>query len=229
MDSINKIINACNISFEQFYSLIDEELQPESLNSVPYIKFSELENGINILNDEPQTDSWTRKNFPATTAGLYGIELDVDDYAPLYRKKLTIIAAKNAEICKGDRMVVFCKNNDILIKGICTPHSHNFGLKRHYGQPQNNRSQYYRYCAGQPHLLGQPIMPGSSKYLQQSSEALEQTELRYDVLPAEPVQLSDASLDKLCRRQTQEAARRRPSPGDSRAIQDSCAFTGIMQ
>ena len=64
-------------------------------------------------------------------------------------------------------------------------------------------------------------MPGSSKYLQQSSEALEQTELRYDVLPAEPVQLSDASLDELCRRQTQEAARRRPSPGDSRAIQDS--------
>ena len=116
MDSINKIINACNISFEQFYSLIDEELQPESLNSVPYIKFSELENGINILNDEPQTDSWTRKNFPATTAGLYGIELDVDDYAPLYRKNSTIIAAKNAEICKGDRMVVFCKNNDILIK-----------------------------------------------------------------------------------------------------------------
>ena len=116
LDSINKIINACNISFEQFYSLIDEELQPESLNSVPYIKFSELENGINILNDEPQTDSWTRKNFPATTAGLYGIELDVDDYVPLYRKNSTIIAAKNAEICKGDRMVVFCKNNDILIK-----------------------------------------------------------------------------------------------------------------
>ncbi|MCX4348881.1 MAG: helix-turn-helix transcriptional regulator [Alphaproteobacteria bacterium] len=116
LDSINKIINACNISFEQFYSLIDEELQPESLNSVPYIKFSELGNGINILNDEPQTDSWTRKNFPATTAGLYGIELDVDDYVPLYRKNSTIIAAKNAEICKGDRMVVFCKNNDILIK-----------------------------------------------------------------------------------------------------------------
>ena len=103
-------------SLEQFYSLIDEELQPESLNSVPYIKFSELGNGINILNDEPQTDSWTRKNFPATTAGLYGIELDVDDYVPLYRKNSTIIAAKNAEICKGDRMVVFCKNNDILIK-----------------------------------------------------------------------------------------------------------------
>ena len=35
---------------------------------------------------------------------------------PFTEKNSTIIAAKNAEICKGDRMVVFCKNNDILIK-----------------------------------------------------------------------------------------------------------------
>ena len=116
LDSINKILAACNVSFEQFYSLIDEELQPESLNAIPFQKYSLLENGIKISNNEPQTDNWERKKFPATAAGLYGIELDVDDYEPLYRKNSTIIAAKNSEICKGNRMVVFCKNGDILIK-----------------------------------------------------------------------------------------------------------------
>ncbi len=116
LDSINKILTACNVSFEQFYSLIDGELQPESLNAIPFQKFSLLENGITIENDEPQTDGWERRNFPATAAGLYGIELDISDYEPLYRKNSTLIAAKNSEICKGNRIVVFCQNGDILIR-----------------------------------------------------------------------------------------------------------------
>lgn len=116
LDSINKIISACNISFEQFYNLIDEELQPESLNGVPYIKYSELEKGITVLNDEPQTDNWARKNFPATTAGLYAIELDNSEYEPFYRRSSTLIAAKNSEICKGNRVIVFLKKGGILIR-----------------------------------------------------------------------------------------------------------------
>ena len=41
LDSINKILEACNISFEQFYQLIDEDLAIKPAG-IPFITYSEL-------------------------------------------------------------------------------------------------------------------------------------------------------------------------------------------
>lgn len=116
LDSINKILDACNVTFEQFYSLIDEDLNPDLLNAVPYIKFSAMDCNLDIRDDRLNTDKWNRLHFPDTTTNLYAIDIDVTDFEPFYRAGSIIIATKSSEIRKGDRIVVIFKNGDILIK-----------------------------------------------------------------------------------------------------------------
>lgn len=116
LDSINKILEACNVSFEQFYHLIDEELHQESLNAIPYITYSLLGSQVNVNNDRLVTENWKQVNFPDTTANLYAIDIDVSDFEPYYRMGSMVIVAQNSEIRKGDRIVVFLKNGTILMK-----------------------------------------------------------------------------------------------------------------
>ena len=109
LDSINKILDACNVTFEQFYSLIDEGLTPEMMNAVPYINYSRL-------GSEKETDGWKRMHFPDASSNLYAIDIDVSDFEPFFKNGSAIIVAKNSEIRKNDRIVVILKNGDILIK-----------------------------------------------------------------------------------------------------------------
>ena len=98
LDSINKILDACNVTFEQFYSLIDEGLTPEMMNAVPYINYSRLGSEKEIRDNRLVTD------------------IDVSDFEPFFKNGSAIIVAKNSEIRKNDRIVVILKNGDILIK-----------------------------------------------------------------------------------------------------------------
>lgn len=60
-------------------------------------------------------------------------------------------------------------------------------------------------------------MSADKIYLQSSGETLEETERRYDVLPAAGASLSEVSFNKLCLRLTQDAARRRFLPDDNKS------------
>ena len=116
LDSINKILDACNVTFEQFYSLIDEGLTPEMMNAVPYINYSRLGSEKEIRDNCLVTDGWKRMHFPDASSNLYAIDIDVSDFEPFFKNGSAIIVAKNSEIRKNDRIVVILKNGDILIK-----------------------------------------------------------------------------------------------------------------
>ena len=116
LDSINKILDACNVTFEQFYSLIDEGLTPEMMNAVPYINYSRLGSEKEIRDNRLVTDGWKRMHFPDSSSNLYAIDIDISDFEPFYRTGSSIIVSKNGEIRKNDRIVVILKNGDILIK-----------------------------------------------------------------------------------------------------------------
>lgn len=115
LDSINKILEACNISFEQFYQLIDEDLAPQD-TGIPFTKFSVLAAKCPVKNSKLSTDKWEKAKFPDTTVNLYAINLDTPEFEPLFRKGNTIIATKDPEIRKGDRVIVFMANGNPLIK-----------------------------------------------------------------------------------------------------------------
>ena len=114
LDSINKILEACNISFEQFYQLIDEDLTPQP-SGIPFIRFSELGEN-NIKNSKLLTDKWDKIRFPDTLVNLYAVNLDSSEFEPLFKKGNTIVATKDPEIRKGDRVIVFMANGTLLIK-----------------------------------------------------------------------------------------------------------------
>lgn len=114
LDSINKIIEACNIGFEQFYNLADNSAATETQNSIPYIKFSKLINN-QIEDAKLATSEWNRIRFPETICNLYSIDVDTNSYEPYFRKNTTIIVNQNSEIRKGDRIVILLDDGRVLI------------------------------------------------------------------------------------------------------------------
>ena len=115
LDSINKILEACNISFEQFYQLIDEDLAIKPAG-IPFITYSELAKNYHIDASKLVTDKWEKAQFPDGTLNLYAINLDTSEFEPMYRKGNTLIATKDPEIRKADRVIVLLNNKNIIIK-----------------------------------------------------------------------------------------------------------------
>lgn len=115
LDSINKILEACNISFEQFYQLIDEDLTPKP-NGIPFVTYSDLSTHASIKTSKLITEKWDKVQFPDSSVNLYAINLDTADFEPLYRKGSTLVATKDLEVRKGDRVIVLLHNKNPLIK-----------------------------------------------------------------------------------------------------------------
>lgn len=115
LDSINKILDACNISFEQFYKLIDDDLTLNPIG-IPFINYSELETNATLKDSKLITDSWLKTQFPDVALNLYAVNVDSSDFEPLYRKGNTLIVSQHPEIRKGDKVLVLLQKGSPLIK-----------------------------------------------------------------------------------------------------------------
>ncbi len=112
LESINKILEACGLNFEEFYSLgekADDDIDCEE-SLIPFIKFSQLNRKNEFITKNIDTTSWKRIIFPDSKDMLYAIEIDNEEYFPLYRDGSVILAASNSDIRKGDRVVVYKKD-----------------------------------------------------------------------------------------------------------------------
>ncbi len=112
MESINKILETCGLNFEEFYSLGDtaEDDIDCSEPLIPFIKYSQLNKKNDFIARELNTSSWKKIIFPDNKDMLYAIEIDNEEYFPLYRDGSVILAASNSDIRKGDRVVVYKKD-----------------------------------------------------------------------------------------------------------------------
>lgn len=115
LDSINKILDACNITFEQFYNLANNDGDGEFSSSIPYIKHSKLFENKTKKENTIDTSLWDKIRFPDGAANLYAIDLDTNEFEPYYRKYSTLIVSKNSEIRQGDKVIIINKNNDATI------------------------------------------------------------------------------------------------------------------
>ncbi len=115
LDSINRLLEIFGLSFEQFYALSSDEEEKES-SSIPFIKLSQLfELNQSNAEDLPM-QSWAKILFPEFRESLYAIEIDCNEFAPIYRFGTTMIVAQNSDIRKADRILIFTKDNRVLIK-----------------------------------------------------------------------------------------------------------------
>ena len=115
LDSLNKVFEFCNITFEEFYKYGETDNPTENLNTIPYIKLSGVSKREYCQDGEICTANWETICFPDGTKNLYAMEIDNTDYAPLYKFGTTLILAKHSEIRRNDRVAVFKKDGAFLL------------------------------------------------------------------------------------------------------------------
>ena len=105
LDSINRLLEIFNITFEQFYALSAGN-EDKECGSIPFIKLSELNSQIDPNLLKLSTQNWSKVLFPDFKEALYAVEVDNEAYLPLYRYGTLIVVSENSDIRKGDRVVV---------------------------------------------------------------------------------------------------------------------------
>lgn len=115
LDSLNKIIDVCNISFDEFFALVSDDEEDKLTHSIPYVSYSDLCDGIVSISADFANNNWQKIQFPDGKDNLYALDLNTDNFAPVYREGTLLILSQASEIRGGDRVVVFMKNNEIVV------------------------------------------------------------------------------------------------------------------
>ncbi|MDR1694569.1 MAG: hypothetical protein LBR70_05220 [Lactobacillaceae bacterium] len=114
LESINKIIAACNMSFDNFCKLAEVEINDDYKSSIPYTKLSLLEDKGTPPKEAFSLAQWNRIKFPDMKHNLYAIEIDYDTDMP-YDAGTTLIISENSEKRRGDKVLVVCKDKTVYI------------------------------------------------------------------------------------------------------------------
>lgn len=112
LDSINKILEVCNTSFEDFYQETMDDGDSKPLNSIPFISYSKITNNVDNDNKNLVTNSWNKIQFPDNRDNLYAVDIDINNFAPLYRVSDILIISKNSDIRRGDRVLIILKDGN---------------------------------------------------------------------------------------------------------------------
>ena len=114
LESINKIIAACNISFDDFYHLIDDENCEAPTPGQANLPCFELSN---FATDSLEQKASFPVQFPGIYSELYAVEIDGKTAEPVYQAGAILIIAGDAEIRRGDRFFVALKNKNETLLG----------------------------------------------------------------------------------------------------------------
>ena len=115
LESINKILLACNMNFEQFYNLGFEDVNTEVLSAIPYIKMSKLRSFDKMYQNSFDTAEWGKIRFPDSADNLYAVSVDTKKYAPVFLPSTMLVVSKNSEVRRGDKVLMALKNNKVMI------------------------------------------------------------------------------------------------------------------
>ena len=111
LESINKILNTCQINLEQFCSLIYGDTLHN--NTIPCASISKLSRSDQSKLD---TSLWNKTKFRYYFNNAYALILDNYFYEPLYNYGTILLISKKPGAAIGDRTLIIMKNVRILIK-----------------------------------------------------------------------------------------------------------------
>lgn len=116
LDSISRLLDVCNLSFDQFYDMGCDGAMPEIKTTIPYIRYSGLSRQQHIKDTRLKTESWPRKSFIDVHSDTYAVLLDEGNFAPIYRPGTTLIITQTVNIRNGDRLIMYLNDGQIIIK-----------------------------------------------------------------------------------------------------------------
>lgn len=129
-ESLAKIMQATGTSFDEFARLVGDH-DDDQYDGLPSGHFPPQSNGIPLLGfaqagaggyfDDagfPAGQGWEQVDFPTQDANnnVYALEVQGESMMPLYRDGDVLIVEPNAQIRKGDRIVVRTKDGEVMAK-----------------------------------------------------------------------------------------------------------------
>ena len=117
-ESISKILVATNSTMGQFVTLLSDGVEGGVVHRIPVIGFAQT--GRQGYFDDagyPTGNGWDEVDFPNIgDSHAYALEISGDSMQPVYRDGDTIIVSPQANVRRGDRVVVRTKAGEILAK-----------------------------------------------------------------------------------------------------------------
>ncbi len=129
-ESLAKIMQATGTSFDEFARLVGDHDDaqydglpsghfPPQSNGIPLLGFAQAGAG-GYFDDAgfPAGQGWEQVDFPTQDANnnVYALEVQGESMMPLYRDGDVLIVEPNAQIRKGDRIVVRTKDGEVMAK-----------------------------------------------------------------------------------------------------------------
>ena len=120
-ESISKILSATDLSFEDFAALAENgAIDAFRRTNIPVIGLAEAGNE-GFFDDAgfPVGGSWDEVRFPDVgDDNAYALEVSGDSMSPVYRDGDIIIVSPNAQVRRGDRVVVKTKDGEVMAKSL---------------------------------------------------------------------------------------------------------------
>lgn len=117
-ESVSKILDATGATFAEFVGLIGEAPGRAPLQRIPVIGYAQAgEAGYFDDAGYPMGNGWDELVFPHIgDPHAYALEVSGDSMEPVYRDGDTIIVSPDANLRRGDRLVVRTKAGEVMAK-----------------------------------------------------------------------------------------------------------------
>ena len=121
-ESLSKILDATGASIDDMFQLLGANgaysRAPETKSIIPLLGFAEAGQG-GYFDDAgfPAGQGWDEISFPSPQGeNLIALEVSGDSMLPLYRDGDRLIVDRNAQVRKGDRVVVRSTGGEVMAK-----------------------------------------------------------------------------------------------------------------
>ena len=129
-ESISKILAATNSTMGQFVTLLSDGVDGGVVHRIPIIGYAQT--GRQGFFDDagyPTGSGWDEVDFPNIGDNhSYALEISGESMEPVYRDGDTIIVSPQANVRRGDRVVVRTKDGEVLAKQLVRQTAHRIEL-----------------------------------------------------------------------------------------------------
>lgn len=117
-ESISKILQASGATLGEFMSLLDDGMGSTVYQKLPLIGFAQAGNeGYFDDAGYPAGSGWDEILFPdSNDPHAYAIEISGDSMEPLYRDGDVVIVSPQANLRRGDRVILKTRDGEVLAK-----------------------------------------------------------------------------------------------------------------
>ena len=116
-ESLAKVLDATGATLSDFVGLVGRDITAASWQNTPLLRFSaaQMEDSFDSRG-RPSGEAWSWRRLPRTgDPKAFAIEIDVQDFAPIYRKGDQLLVSPLAEPSDRARLLIRLSSGDLLL------------------------------------------------------------------------------------------------------------------